>query len=163
MQSDFFSLSADSFWISYRKSAVLRLHVTLCRRCRIALWDSWGRYPFFSDCDVVWETGTKFVPQNIPIVQFESHGQSQGRSLKKKFHLSDKNVSSTILWSLRSSLRHLAEKPVFLKAGFHMIVMTVQFAGLFPAILANIWTLDVHYTTIFLLDWSTESPKIQIN
>ena len=59
----------------------------------------------------------------------------------------------------------LAEKPVFLKAaaGFHMIVMTVQFAGLFPAILANIWTLDVHYTTIFLLDWSTESPKIQIN
>ena len=38
-----------------------------------------------------------------------------------------------------------------------------SFAGLFPAILANIWTLDVHYTTIFLLDWSTESPKIQIN
>ena len=44
-----------------------------------------------------------------------------------------------------------------------MIVMTVQFPGLFAAILANIWALDVHYTTIFLLDWSIESPKIQIN
>ena len=57
-----------------------------------------GRYPFFSNCDVVWETGTKFVPQNIPIVQFEFHGQPVGRSLKKKFIYQIKT-------SLRSSLR----------------------------------------------------------
>ena len=69
--------------------------VSVVSNCIMGLF--WGRYPFFSDCDVVWETGTKFVAQNIPIVQFESHGQSQGRSLKKKFHLSDKNVSSNIL------------------------------------------------------------------
>ena len=57
--------------------------VSVVSNCIMGLF--WGRYPFFSDCDVVWETGTKFVAQNISIVQFESHGQSQGRSLKKKF------------------------------------------------------------------------------
>ena len=118
--------------------------VSVVSNCIMGLF--WGRYPFFSDCDVVWETGTKFVPQNIPIVQFESHGQSQGRSLKKNF-----------IYQIKTSLRPSCDRcdPVCdtsLRNQFHMIVMTVQFAGLFPAILANIWTLDVHYTTIFLLD-----------
>ena len=163
MQNDFFSVSADSFWISYRKSAILRLHVTLCRWCRIALWDSFGdAIPFLVIATLYGKLGPNSSPKYSHCTVRVSWVIS-GEIAEKKFHLSDKNVSSTILWSLRSSLRHLAEKPVFLKAGFHMIVMTVQFAGLFSAILANIWTLDVHYTTIFLLDWSTESPKIQIN
>ena len=164
MQSDFFSVSADSFWISYRKSAILRLHVTLCRWCRIALWDSFGdAIPFLVIATLYGKLGPNSSPKIFPLYSSSLMGNLRGDRWKKKTHLSDKNVSSTILWSLRSSLRHLPEKPVFLKAGFHMIVMTVQFAGLFSAILANIWTLDVHYTTIFLLDWSTESPKIQIN
>lgn len=153
MQNDCFSVSAGSFWMSYRKPAILRLHVTLFRWCRIALWDSFGDAILFL---VIVTLYGKLGPNSSPKI-FPSYSSSLMGNLRgdrwKKIHLSDKNVSSTILWSLRSSLRHLAEKPVFLKAGFLICFF----------ILENIWTLDVHYTTIFLLDWSTESPKIQVN
>ena len=78
-----------------------------------------GTLSLFSNCDVVWETGTKFVPQNIPIVQFESHRQPQGRSLTKKF-----------IYQMKTSLQRSCDRcdPVCDNIGWE----TSFFKGWFP-------------------------------
>ena len=82
----FFSVSADSFWISYRKSAILRLHVTLCRWCRIALWDSFGdAIPFLVIATLYGKLGPNSSPKIFPLYSSSLMGNLRGDRWKKNF------------------------------------------------------------------------------
>ena len=89
----FFFVSADSFWISYRKSAILRLHVTLCRWCRIALWDPFGdTIPFLVIVTLCGKLGPNSSPKILPLYSSSLMGNLKEVRWKKD-HLSEENIS----------------------------------------------------------------------